>query len=137
MYNLESWYFTVLIVLTGNSKNTTVAVDSMAICMTVLGWQTMIPLGFNAAINVRVSNELRAGRPKVAKFSTMAVSFTSIVIGILCIGVIFITKDYFPLLFTDSQEVIRASSKLSTPLALTILSCSLQMVLSEVAVGSG
>ncbi|GLJ22719.1 hypothetical protein SUGI_0428080 [Cryptomeria japonica] len=100
MLCLESWYFAVLIVLTGNLKNPTVAVDSMSICMTVLGWQIMIPLGFNAAISVRVSNELGAGRPKAAKLSTM-------------------------------------TSKLATPLELTILLCSLQMVLSEVAIGSG
>ncbi|GLJ22722.1 hypothetical protein SUGI_0428120 [Cryptomeria japonica] len=137
MLCLESWYFTVLIVLTGNLKNPTVAIDSMSICMTVLGWQIMIPMGFNAAISVRVSNELGAGCPKAAKFSTVVVSFTSMVIGILSIGVIYITKDYFALLFTDSQEVIKASSKFSTLLALTILLYSLQIVLSGVAVGSG
>ncbi|GLJ22720.1 hypothetical protein SUGI_0428100 [Cryptomeria japonica] len=105
--------------------------------MTVLGWQIMIPMGFNAAISVRVSNELGAGCPRAAKFSTVVVSFTSMVIGILSIGVIYITKDDFPLLFTDSQEVIKASSKFSTLLALTILLYSLQIVLSGVAVGSG
>ncbi|KAF3603867.1 hypothetical protein F2Q69_00037590 [Brassica cretica] len=37
--------------------------------LTIAGWAFMISVGFNAAISVRVSNELGAGNPKSAAFS--------------------------------------------------------------------
>nr|GEZ17612.1 protein DETOXIFICATION 40-like [Tanacetum cinerariifolium] len=44
------------------------ALDSLAVCATILGWVMMISVGCNAAASVRVSNELGAEHPKPTAF---------------------------------------------------------------------
>ncbi|XP_068641461.1 protein DETOXIFICATION 27-like [Aristolochia californica] len=137
MLCLENWYYRVLILLTGNLKNAKVAVDALSICMTINGWEMMIPLGFFAGTGVRVANELGAGHGKAAKFATIVSVCTSIVIGVLFWILIVGLHDKFALIFTNSPIVIDAVNKLSILLAFTILLNSVQPILSGVAVGSG
>ncbi|XXG81302.1 hypothetical protein AAC387_Pa09g1971 [Persea americana] len=82
MLCLEFWYLMILLVLTGRLKNPVIAVDAIAICMNLNGWDAMIAIGFNAAISVRVSNELGAGNDRAAKFAVVVVCVTSVAIGI-------------------------------------------------------
>lgn len=137
MLCLEFWYLMILIVLVGRLKNPEIAVDSISICMNLNGWEIMIALGFNAAVSVRVSNELGAGRPKAGQFAVVVATLTSLMIGITCMVIIFCTRNEFPVAFTNSKEVMHAVSKLATLLALTMLLNSVQPVLSGVAVGAG
>ncbi|KAE8704176.1 putative ubiquitin-protein ligase [Hibiscus syriacus] len=134
---LEFWYLMVLIVITGLLPNPLIAVDAISICMNINGWDAMIALGFNAAISVRVSNELGAGNARLAKFSVLVVSMTSVIIGIVCMIVVYATRGYFPYLFTSSNAVAKETTKLALLLGFTVLLNSLQPVLSGVAVGAG
>ncbi|KAL0334773.1 UNVERIFIED_CONTAM: protein DETOXIFICATION 33 [Sesamum radiatum] len=113
MLFLELWYFTIVILMVGWLKNPEIAVDAISICMNLELWTLMITLGFNAAISVRVSNELGANHPKAAKFSVLVV------------------------LFSNNLEVIKETSKLGYLLAATIFLNSIQPVLHGVAVGAG
>ncbi|XP_077233581.1 protein DETOXIFICATION 33-like isoform X2 [Tasmannia lanceolata] len=137
MLCLELWYYTIVILLVGLLKNPEIAVDAISICMNLQLWTLMIALGFNAAVSVRVSNELGAGHPKAAKFSVAVAVSTSALIGILFMAVVLITRSDFPKLFTDKPVVISETSKLGYLLAATILLNSIQPVLSGVAVGAG
>ncbi|KAF3446262.1 hypothetical protein FNV43_RR11441 [Rhamnella rubrinervis] len=137
MLCLEFWYLMVLVVIAGRLPNPLVPVDAISICMNINGWDAMIALGFNAAISVRVSNELGSGNAKAAKFSVVVVSVTSVIIGVVCMGIVLATRDYFPHLFTTSEAVAAETTKLATLLAITVLLNSLQPVLSGVAVGAG
>ncbi|KAF2312244.1 hypothetical protein GH714_028731 [Hevea brasiliensis] len=69
MLCLEIWYMMSIIVLTGHLGNAVIAVDSLSICMNFNGWEAMLFIGINAAISVRVSNELGSGHPRAAKYS--------------------------------------------------------------------
>uniref|UniRef100_A0A5B7BCQ4 Protein DETOXIFICATION n=1 Tax=Davidia involucrata TaxID=16924 RepID=A0A5B7BCQ4_DAVIN len=137
MLCLEFWYLMILVVITGRLKNPLIPVDAISICMNIQGWDAMIALGFNAAISVRVSNELGAGNARVAKFAVVVVSITSVSIGVVCMAVVFATRDYFPYLFTISTAVATETTKLAILLGITVLLNSLQPVLSGVAVGAG
>ncbi|KAJ9166135.1 hypothetical protein P3X46_020925 [Hevea brasiliensis] len=137
MLCLEFWYLMILVVITGRLPNPLIPVDAISICMNIQGWDAMIALGFNAAISVRVSNELGAGNARLAKLSVIVVSVTSISIGVICMAVVFATRDYFPYLFTTSEAVGNETTKLAVLLAVTVLLNSLQPVLSGVAVGAG
>ncbi|KAK2994809.1 hypothetical protein RJ640_021041 [Escallonia rubra] len=101
------------------------------------GWDVMIAIGFNAAISVRVSNELGAGNARVAKFAVVVVSITSIAIGVVCMIIVLATRDYFPYLFTNSEAVAKETTRISVLLGVTVLLNSLQPVLSGVAIGAG
>ncbi|XP_047334672.1 protein DETOXIFICATION 33-like [Impatiens glandulifera] len=137
MLCLEFWYLMLIIVITGHLKNPLIPVDAVSICLNIQGWDVMIALGFNAAISVRVSNELGAGNAKLAKLAVWVVSVTCMVIGVICFAVVLATREYFPYLFTNSDAVAKETSKVAIMLAFTVLLNGLQPVLSGVAVGAG
>ncbi|XP_073029101.1 protein DETOXIFICATION 33-like isoform X1 [Primulina eburnea] len=137
MLCLELWYYTVVILMVGWLKNPEIAVDAISICMNLELWTLMIALGFNAAISVRVSNELGANCPKAAKFSVAVAVVSSTLFGVVFTVSILATKNVFPRMFSDKTEVIKETSKLGYFLAATILLNSIQPVLHGVAVGAG
>ncbi|KAJ0443314.1 putative multi antimicrobial extrusion protein [Helianthus annuus] len=137
MLCLEVWYFQVLILITGLLKNPEIALDSMAVCSTILGWVMMISMGFNAAVSVRVSNELGAGHPKSAAFAVAVVTLSSFVICLICVVIILALRHVISYAFTDGETVANAVSELTPLLAISILLNGIQPVLSGVAVGCG
>ncbi|KAI3964183.1 hypothetical protein MKW92_047643 [Papaver armeniacum] len=134
---LENWYYRILVLMTGNLSNSTVAVSALTVCMSINGWEIMIPFAFFAATGVRVANELGAGNGKAAKFATKVSVVTSLIIGIFFCTLIMIFHDKLALIFTSSDIVLHAVDNLAFLLACTILLNSIQPVLSGVAVGSG
>ncbi|TVU22651.1 hypothetical protein EJB05_32366, partial [Eragrostis curvula] len=137
MLCLENWYYRILILLTGNLKNSAVAVDALSICMNINGLEMMIPLAFFAGTGVRVANELGAGNGKGARFAAIVSSTTSVMVGLFFCILITVLHDKIALIFTTSRAVLDAVDKLSILLSFTILLNSIQPVLSGVAVGSG
>ncbi|XP_038718729.1 protein DETOXIFICATION 27-like [Tripterygium wilfordii] len=137
MLCLENWYYRILILMTGNLQNAEIAVDALSICMTINGWEMMIPFAFFAGTGVRVANELGAGNGRGAKTATMVAVSTSMVIGIFFWLLIVIFHNDIGLIFSSSHNVLEAVNQLSILLAFTVLLNSVQPVLSGVAVGSG
>ncbi|XP_050224951.1 protein DETOXIFICATION 35-like [Mercurialis annua] len=137
MLCLEIWYLMSIIVLTGHLDNAIIAVGSLSICINIKGWLAMLFIGINAAISVRVSNELGSGHHRAAKYSVYVTVFQSFLIGILSMVIILISKDYFALIFTDSKDMQTAASKLVYLLAVNMLLDSVQLVIGGVAIGSG
>ncbi|KAL2550502.1 detoxifying efflux carrier 35 [Forsythia ovata] len=137
MLCLEIWYMMSIIVLAGNLDNAVTAVGSLSICMNIDGWETMLFIGVNAAISVRVSNELGLGRPRAAKYSVYVTIFQSLLIGILCMIIVLATRNHLGILFTSSETMLRAVSRLSILLGITMLLNSVQPVISGVAIGGG
>ncbi|OMO49410.1 Multi antimicrobial extrusion protein [Corchorus olitorius] len=137
MLCLELWYNTILVLLTGNLENAQVAIDALAICLNINGWEMMISLGFLAAASVRVSNELGRGSAKAAKFSILMSTLTSLAIGLVLFLLFLFLRGRLAYIFTESEEVADAVAELSPLLAMSILLNSVQPVLSGVAVGAG
>ncbi|KAK7282849.1 hypothetical protein RIF29_11935 [Crotalaria pallida] len=137
MLCLENWYYRILILMTGQLENATVAVDALSVCMTMNGWEMMIAFAFFAGVGVRVANELGAGNAKAAKFATQVSVAQSTVIGLFLAVIIMIFDDQLTYIFTSSSLVLQAVHKMSLLLAISILLNSVQPVLSGVAVGSG
>ncbi|PKA46627.1 Protein transparent TESTA 12 [Apostasia shenzhenica] len=137
MLCLEIWYMMVLVVLTGHLNNAEIAVGSISICMNINGWEGMVFIGINAAISVRVSNELGSGRPRATMHAVFVVVATSLVIGLVCMIIILAARDYFPIIFTSDKELQHAVTKIAHLLGITMVLNSIQPVISGVAVGSG
>ncbi|CAK9328834.1 unnamed protein product [Citrullus colocynthis] len=137
MLCLEIWYFMTIIVLTGHLDDPIIAVGSLSICMNLNGWEGMLFIGINAAISVRVSNELGSGHPRAAKYSVIVTIIESLCIGLLFAALILATKDYFAVIFTESKEMQEAVSRLAFLLGITMVLNSVQPVISGVAVGGG
>ncbi|KAJ6838994.1 protein DETOXIFICATION 29-like [Iris pallida] len=137
MLCLEMWYFTALIIFAGYLKHAELAVDGLSICMNILGWAVMVAIGTNAATSVRVSNELGAGHPRTAKFSVVVVVITSFVIGLLLSLVLILTRNQYPSVFTNSEDVKKIVYALTPLLATSIITNNVQPVISGVAIGAG
>lgn len=137
MLCLEIWYNQGLVLISGLLPNPTISLDSISICMNYLNWDMQFMLGLSAAASVRVSNELGAGHPMVAKFSVLVVSGTSILISVVFSAVVLIFKVGLSKLFTSDTEVIEAVSDLTPLLAISVFLNGIQPILSGVAIGSG
>ncbi|OVA19382.1 Multi antimicrobial extrusion protein [Macleaya cordata] len=137
MLCLEIWYMMVLVVLTGHLGDAVIAVGSISICMNINGWEGMLFIGINAAISVRVSNELGSGHPRAAKYSVMIVVLESLLIGLFFMFLILISREYFAVIFTNSKELQKAVARLAYLLGVTMVLNSIQPVISGVAVGGG
>ncbi|MED6156853.1 hypothetical protein PIB30_018219 [Stylosanthes scabra] len=137
MLCLEVWYFMALILIAGYLKNAEVSVDAMSICMNILGWTIMLTMGMNAAVSVRVSNELGAGHPRRAKFAVVVAVTTSLMVSLVLSMILVILRKEYPSLFTSDEDVREVVIKLTPMLALCIIINNVQPVLSGVAVGAG
>lgn len=82
--------------------------------------------------SVRVSNELGASHPKVAKLSVLVVNTNSIIISIFFSAIILIFKVGLSKLFTNDAEVIEAVSNLTPLLAISVFLNGIQPILSGI-----
>ncbi|KAJ1694640.1 hypothetical protein LUZ63_011338 [Rhynchospora breviuscula] len=137
MLCLEIWYMMVLVVLTGHLDDAEIAVDSISICMNINGWEAMLFIGLNAAISVRVSNELGSGRPRATLYAVIVVVVQSLAFGILSMIAVLVFKNDFSVIFTDDYELQKAVASIAHLLAMTMVLNSIQPVISGVAVGGG
>ncbi|TKY46717.1 TRANSPARENT TESTA protein 12 [Spatholobus suberectus] len=137
MLCLEIWYNQGLVLISGLLSNPTVSLDTISICMNYLNWDMQFMLGLSAAASVRVSNELGAAHPRVAKFSVIVVNGTSIFISIVFCAIILICRVGLSKLFTSDSEVIEDVSSLTPLLAISVFLNGIQPILSGVAIGSG
>ncbi|KAL3331971.1 hypothetical protein AABB24_032538, partial [Solanum stoloniferum] len=126
-----------MIISVGYVKDAKIVVDAISICTSIVGWMFMLCIGFNAAISVRVSNELGAGHPRAAKFSVLVVSITSLLFGVIITIALFLARSRYPPLFTNNFEVQQVVSELTPLLGTTIMLNGLQPTLSGVAIGAG
>ncbi|GLT52535.1 hypothetical protein SLA2020_258700 [Shorea laevis] len=134
---LESWYYQIIVLIAGLLKNAEIALDSLSICMTVVAWFFMVAVGFNAAASVRVSNELGAGHPKSAAFSSLIATSSCFIISVICAIVVYMFRNVISYAFTSGTTVAEAVAELSPLLAPSIILSGIQPVLSGVAVGCG
>ncbi|KAL3649794.1 Protein DETOXIFICATION 29 [Castilleja foliolosa] len=137
MLCLETWYFMALILFAGYLKNAEIAVDALSICTNIVGWTVMVAIGFNAAISVRVSNELGADHPRTAKFSVLVVVISSFLIGLLIAIFLLMFQKQYPSWFSDSLAVKEIVYQLTPLLVFCIVVNNVQPALSGVAIGAG
>ncbi|CAN8312112.1 unnamed protein product [Cochlearia groenlandica] len=137
MICLEIWYFMALVLFAGYLKNAEVSVAALSICMNILGWAAMVSVGFNAAVSVRVSNELGASHPRTAKFSLVVAVILSTTIGMAIAAVLLFFRYEYPVFFVEDEVVRDMVRELTPMLAFCIIINNVQPVLSGVAVGAG
>ncbi|PON99038.1 Multi antimicrobial extrusion protein [Trema orientale] len=105
--------------------------------MNILDWTIMVSVGVNAAISVRVSNELGAAHPRTAKFSVVVAVVTSFITGLLLGLVLIVARNQYPSIFSIDDEVRALVKQLTPLLAISIVVNNIQPTLSGVAIGAG
>ncbi|KAM7261892.1 hypothetical protein ACFE04_020969 [Oxalis oulophora] len=137
MLCLEIWYNQGLVLISGLLPSPTISLDSISVCMNYLNWDMQFMLGLSAAASIRVSNELGAGHPRIAKFSVFVVNGSSILISIVFAAIVLIFRVGLSKLFTSDPVVIKAVTNLTPLLAISVFLNGIQPILSGVAIGSG
>ncbi|BBN69856.1 detoxifying efflux carrier 35 [Prunus dulcis] len=87
--------------------------------------------------STRVSTEFGMGRPRATKYAVCTAVLQSLIVGILSMIAVFISRDYYATVFTNSEDMQRAVARLAYCLGVTMLLNSATVVLSGVAVGGG
>ncbi|GAY54319.1 hypothetical protein CUMW_155800 [Citrus unshiu] len=131
------WYNQGLALVSGLLPNPTSSLDAITICMNYLNWDINAKLGLSAAASVRVSNELGAAHPRVAKFSVFVVNANSVFISAVFSAIVLIFRADLSKLFTSDSEVVQAASDLTPLLAISVFLNGIQPIFSGVAIGSG
>nr|XP_034900078.1 protein DETOXIFICATION 29-like isoform X2 [Populus alba] len=137
MICLEVWYFMALILFAGYLKNAQLAVAALSISTNIVGWALMIAIGINAAISVRVSNELGAAHPRTAKLSLVVATLASLMIGLVIALILVLGRNLYPDLFTNDAGVKELVKKLTPLLAVCIIINNVQPVLSGPSLPNG
>ncbi|KAL0690102.1 hypothetical protein Bca4012_089780 [Brassica carinata] len=129
MLCLESWYSQILVLLAGLLKNPEIALDSLAICMSISAVSFMVSVGFNAAA--------RSWKPKGCCLLHGSDNKCIVLTSDFEAVVVMSWRNVISYVFTDSPIVAEAVADLSPFLAITIVLNGIQPVLSGVAVGCG
>jgi MATE family multidrug resistance protein len=90
----------------------------------------MIPFGVSAAVSTRVSNELGAGQPDVAKFSVKIGLGLSSIQALIIASTQLILRNLWGNIFSSSDEVVDYVAKMMPLLAITSFMDGIQGVLS-------
>lgn len=107
--------------IAGLLPNPELALDSLAVCTTILGWASMISVGYNAAASVRVSNELGAEHPKSASFCVLVATMSLFIISILFAILVMSLRHVMSYAFTAGDTIAKATSELAPLLAVSIV----------------
>ncbi|KAJ0267250.1 Protein DETOXIFICATION 16 [Hirschfeldia incana] len=137
MVCLEMWSFELLVLLSGLLPNPVLETSVLSICLNTAGTVWMIPFGLSGAASTRVSNELGAGNPRVAKLAVRVVICIAIAESIVIGLVLIVIRNIWGMAYSSEPEVVTYVASLMPVLALGNFLDSLQCVLSGVARGCG
>uniref|UniRef100_A0A1J3I6G2 Protein DETOXIFICATION n=1 Tax=Noccaea caerulescens TaxID=107243 RepID=A0A1J3I6G2_NOCCA len=137
MVCLEMWSFELLVLLSGLLPNPVLETSVLSICLNTSATAWMIPFGLSGAASTRISNELGAGNPEVAKLAVRVVMSIAIAESIVIGSVMILIRNIWGLAYSNEAEVVTYVASMMPILALGNFLDSLQCVLSGVARGCG
>ncbi|KAM7272693.1 hypothetical protein ACFE04_027356 [Oxalis oulophora] len=137
MVFLEFSSYEFLVLMSGFLPNPKLETSMMSISLSTSSLVFRIPFGFGSAVSTRVSNELGAGRPHLARLATQVVIVLAIIEGAtLSLGA-FAMRDVWGYLYTKDEEVAKYLAYIMPALAISNFMDGIQGVLSGVARGCG
>ncbi|KAK4278908.1 hypothetical protein QN277_016684 [Acacia crassicarpa] len=137
MMCLEACYCLVVYLESEMLPNPTIVLDSLAICINYLNWSNNFSSGMLVASSVRVSNELGAGNPRVAKFSIGVFNGIGFLISLVFSVMILIFRVGLVKLYTTDSEVFEVTHSLFPLVAISFLITGNHYILFGHAIGSG
>ncbi|XP_010488657.1 PREDICTED: protein DETOXIFICATION 1-like [Camelina sativa] len=137
MICLEWWLFELLILCSGLLSNPKLETSVLSICLTTETLHYVISSGVAAAVSTRVSNNLGAGNPQVARVSVLAGLCLWLVESAFFSILLFTFRSIIGYAFSNSKEVVDYVADLSPLLCLSFILDGFTAVLNGVARGSG
>ncbi|XP_073007057.1 protein DETOXIFICATION 14-like isoform X1 [Typha latifolia] len=137
MICLEWWSFELLVLLSGLLPNPELETSVLSICLTSITLLYTIPYGLGAAASTRVSNELGAGNPGRARSAVRVVMLLAVSEAALVSGTLLALRKIVGYAYSNEMEVINYVTKMVPLVCISVITDSLQGVLSGVARGCG
>ncbi|XP_030940730.1 protein DETOXIFICATION 16-like isoform X1 [Quercus lobata] len=137
MLCLKVWSFELIIFLSGLLPNPQLQTSVLSICQNTFGLLWTIPFGLGAAVSIRVSNELGAGKPKAARLAVRVVLVMAITEGMLVGLLMILLRNIWGHVYSHEQEVVKYVAVMMPIVALSSFLDGLQGVISGVARGCG
>ncbi|XP_044468915.1 protein DETOXIFICATION 12-like [Mangifera indica] len=137
MVCLKWWSMELLTLSSGFLPNPKLETSVLSICLTISTLHFTIPYGFGAAASTRVSNELGAGNPLVARMAVWAALFLSSIEAVIVSTVLFSCRHVLGYAYSNDKQVVQYIAAMTPLICLSVITDSLQAVFSGVARGSG
>ncbi|CAN1768082.1 Protein DETOXIFICATION 16 [Linum perenne] len=137
MVCLELWCFEMLVLAAGLLPNPKLETSVLSICLNTALTVWMIPYGLGAAASTRVSNELGAGNPELARTTVCIVVGMAVGEGILVGGILFSIRSVWGSVYSNDQPVINYVAQMLPIAAIANFLDGIQCVLSGTARGCG
>lgn len=137
MVCLKWWAMEVLTLLSGLLPNPTLETSVLSICLTISTIHFTIPYGFGVGASVRVSTELGAGNPQSARLAVWATMLLAITEAAVIGTILFFCRSIVGYAYSSDKQVVDLVSVMVPLVCISVITDSLQGVLSGVARGSG
>ncbi|CAH2052484.1 unnamed protein product [Thlaspi arvense] len=134
---LEWWLFELLILCSGLLPNPKLETSVLSICLTIETLHYVLAAGIGASVSTRVSNNLGAGNPQVARVSVLAGLCLWLIESAFFSTLLFTCRHIVGYAFSNSKEVVDYVADLSPLLCLSFVLDGFTVVLNGVARGSG
>ncbi|KAL2522202.1 MATE efflux family protein [Forsythia ovata] len=137
MVCLKWWSLEVLILLSGLLPNPKLETSVLSICLTISTLHFTVPYGFGAAASTRVSNELGAGNPQKARVAVSVVMFLAVIETVTVSIALFFFRHILGRTYSNEKQVVDYIGAMIPFICLSIVTDSLQAVISGIARGTG
>ncbi|KAL2499461.1 MATE efflux family protein [Abeliophyllum distichum] len=137
MVCLKWWSLEVLILLSGLLPNPKLETSVLSICLTISTLHFTVPYGFGAAASTRVSIELGAGNPQKARVAVSVVMFLAVIETVTVSIALFFFRHILGRAYSNEKQVVDYIGAMIPFICLSIVTDSLQAVISGIARGTG
>ncbi|XP_043695207.1 protein DETOXIFICATION 16-like [Telopea speciosissima] len=137
MVCLEMWSFELMVLLSGLLPNPKLETSVLSISLNTSALVWMISFGLGGSVSTRVSNELGAGNPQVARLAVLVVLVMAITEGILVGMTMILLRRVWGFAYSNENEVAKYVANMMPVLALSNFLDGIQCVLSGTARGCG
>ncbi|XP_052196305.1 protein DETOXIFICATION 12-like [Diospyros lotus] len=137
MVCLKWWSLEVLVLLSGLLPNSKLETSVLSICLTISTLHFTVPYGIGAAASTRVSNELGAGNAKAAQMAVWAVMLITVTETTIVSLSLFCSRYVLGHAYSSEQQVVDYIAVMAPWICLSVVTDSLQAVISGIARGSG
>nr|GEX58941.1 protein DETOXIFICATION 14-like [Tanacetum cinerariifolium] len=136
-FSLKWWALEVLTLISGLLPNPELETSVLSICLTISTLHFTISYGLGAAASTRVSNELGAGNPQRARIAVCVSILLAITEGLIVSLTVFSCRQFLGKVYSNKKPVLSYVASMDPFISLSIITESLQAVISGIAKGSG
>ncbi|XP_061991490.1 protein DETOXIFICATION 16-like isoform X4 [Rosa rugosa] len=137
MISLEIWSFEMMVPLSGFLPNPQLETSVLSISLNTSSMIYMIPLAFAGAASTRVSNQLGAGQPRLARLAVGVALCIVVTEGIVAAAILILGRKVWGYCYSSEKEVVSYVGQMLILVAVSHFFDGLQSVLSGIIRGSG